>query len=107
MCHCLACQRRTGSAFGIQARFPNDQVTISGRATAFVRTGDSGGTATHSFCPVCGSTVYWELGGLPGFTSVAIGAFADPQFPPPKISIYEVRRHPWAVMPELDVEHLD
>ena len=26
MCHCLACQRRTGSAFGVQARWPRDQV---------------------------------------------------------------------------------
>jgi hypothetical protein len=31
MCHCLACQRRTGSAFGIQARFTSNQVRIVGR----------------------------------------------------------------------------
>ena len=31
MCHCLACQRRTGSAFGIQARFPAERVRIDGR----------------------------------------------------------------------------
>ncbi len=33
----------TGSAFGVQARFASEQVTFSGTATEFVRTGDSGG----------------------------------------------------------------
>jgi hypothetical protein len=36
MCHCLACQRRTGSAFGIQARFPADRVRIAGRYAEYV-----------------------------------------------------------------------
>jgi hypothetical protein len=107
MCHCLSCQQRTGSAFGVQARFARERVTIEGRSTEYVRTGDSGGRATFHFCPACGSTVYWELDGLPGFVGVAVGAFADPGFPPPKVSIYEARRHPWAAMPSLDVEHID
>jgi hypothetical protein len=107
ICHCLACQQRTGSVFAAQARFERQKVTIEGRATEFVRTGDSGGHATFRFCPECGSTVYWELGGLPGFVAVAVGAFADPGFPPPKVAVYEARRHPWVVMPDLDVEHMD
>ena len=37
MCHCLACQRRTGSAFGIQARFPADRVRVTGRYAEYVR----------------------------------------------------------------------
>jgi len=56
---------------------------------------------------VCASIVYYELDGVPGFVMVPVGAFADPTFPPPTVSIYEVRRHPWAVMPALSVEHLD
>jgi hypothetical protein len=31
ICNCLACQRRTGSAFGMQAAFKADQVRIAGR----------------------------------------------------------------------------
>ena len=30
---------------------------------------------------------------------VAVGAFADPGFPPPRLSIYESRRHPWVQLP--------
>jgi hypothetical protein len=107
MCHCLECQKRTGSVFGVQARFPEEGVTIQGRATAYVRIGDSGGQATFHFCPTCGATVYWRLDGLPGFLGVAVGAFADPTFGAPTVSIYQARRHGWTAMPGLAVELLD
>lgn len=106
VCHCLACQRRTGSVFGAQARFARDQVDIEGRSTPYVRVGDSGNRATFHFCPTCGSTVYYMLDGIPDAIAVPVGAFADPTFPAPKISIYEARRHAWAGVPE-DAEHLD
>jgi hypothetical protein len=95
VCHCLACQRRTGSAFGVQARFPRDAVTMTGRGTRYVRTADSGKTVTSTFCPDCGSTVYYELELVPGFIGVPVGGFADPGFPPPQVSVYAEHRHPW------------
>jgi hypothetical protein len=106
ICHCLACQRRTGSAFGAQARFPRDKVRTEGRSTQYVRTADSGNKITFHFCPDCGATVYYRLELLPDAIAVAIGAFADPTFPAPKVSVYEARRHPWVGVPE-DIEHLD
>jgi len=42
-CHCLACQQRTGSVFGVQTRLPDDQVRIEGRSTEYVRVSDDGG----------------------------------------------------------------
>jgi hypothetical protein len=106
MCHCLACQRRTGSTFGVQARFPRDQVRTEGRSTQYVRTGDSGGRATFHFCPECGATVYYLIEGMPEVIAVPVGVFADPSFPAPRVSVYEERRHPWTGMPQ-DVEHFD
>ena len=35
----------------------------------------------------------------PELIAVPIGAFADPTFPPPTISVYELRRHPWVTVP--------
>ena len=40
ICHCLACQRRTGSAFGMQAAFKADQVQVVGRFSDFARISD-------------------------------------------------------------------
>ena len=64
-CHCLACQRRTGSPFGVGAFYAIDTVEISGGATEFVHVGDSGNRVRIYFCPTCGSTIYWKPDALP------------------------------------------
>ncbi len=99
MCHCLACQRRTGSAFGMQARWPKDRVEVTGRSTEYVRSSDAGEERTFHFCPDCGATVFWTNEGLDP-VAVAIGAFADPSFPQPTVSVYGSRRYPWLAQPD-------
>lgn len=106
MCHCLECQKRTGSAFGAQARWPRDQVAIEGQSTPFARIADSGNRVTFHFCPVCGSTVTYGIDAQPDVVAVALGAFADPGFPPPRFSVYESRKHDW-VTPPAGAERLD
>ena len=105
VCHCLACQRRTGSVFGAQARFPAPAVTIRGESSQYVRTGDSGGELHFNFCATCGSTVFYTLASAPEVIAIPVGAFADPVFPSPKHSVYEHRMHLWVVVPK-DIEHL-
>ena len=95
MCHCLECQRRTGAVISNQARFPGDQVTITGKSTAWNRKAESGNEMTFYFCPTCGSTVYWQNAGFPGHVTIAIGNFADPNFPAPSIAVWEQSRHSW------------
>lgn len=106
VCHCLECQRRTGSAFGVQARFPEEAVRIEGASTEYVSTGDSGKSVRFHFCPECGSTVWYRIDAAPGFIAVAIGAFADPLFPAPKVSIYESRKHAWVAI-DGEIENFD
>jgi len=99
MCHCLACQRRTGAVTSNQARFRREQVNITGKATTWTRTAESGHTLAFHFCPICGSTVYWNNDGFPEMVTVAIGNFADPHFPAPTIAVWEESRHPWFSLP--------
>ena len=99
VCHCLACQRRTGSVFAALAGFA-PPYEVSGRATEYVRVGDQGARFTFRFCPVCGTSLFHtEAGYEDRFVSIAVGAFADPEFPPPQDSVYDSRRHPWVQMP--------
>ena len=84
VCHCLECQRRSGSVFAVQARFPADAVATSGQASTYARTGDEGTSCTFHFCPRCGTTVYFVPDAIPGVVSVPVGAFADPDFPAPR-----------------------
>lgn len=99
VCHCLACQRRTGSAFGVQARFNRERVQVSGRAHEFVRESDEGEQRKFSFCPECGATVYYTLASAPDVIAIPVGAFADPEFPPPRVSVWESRKHAWVMTP--------
>ena len=107
LCHCYLCQKQSGSAFAIQARFPREQVTIEGTSTAWkfpiegatpvtYRNCASGGGTFH-FCPVCGSTVYYLVDADQAHIGVKVGAFTDPTFSPPMISGFEEYRFPWAM----------
>jgi hypothetical protein len=105
VCHCLNCKRRSGSAFNWTARWPRGQVTTEGRAHEFTLTGDEGGRATFRLCPGCGTTVYYVLDSYPDVIAVPAGGFADPQFPPPRVSVYDpFRRCEWV---DIRVEGLE
>lgn len=105
ICHCLACQRRTGSVFGAQARFVTEQVVVSGKASEYVRVGDEGSHARFRFCPNCGATVYYTFDERPGVVAIPVGAFCEPSFPAPSFSVYEERMHKWVGLPA-DIEHM-
>lgn len=98
VCHCLACQQRTGSVFAALAGFAAP-FRVTGTATEYVRTGDQGARFRFRFCPICGTTLFHTEEGEEGRVSVAVGAFADPAFPAPTVSVYDVRRHPWVALP--------
>jgi len=102
ICNCLACQRRTGSAFGMQAGFKSDQVQVAGRFNDFARISDEADRKEHvfHFCPDCGSQVFYTEPTEPDLVVVSVGSFADPSFPPPTQSGYDSRRQQWVLLPD-------
>jgi hypothetical protein len=84
----------------MQARWPKDRVEITGRCTEYARISDDGHERTFRFCPDCGATVFWTNEEGPDLIAVAIGAFADPSFPQPTVSVYGSRRYPWLSLPD-------
>jgi hypothetical protein len=107
VCHCLACQRRTGSAFGAQARFKRDDAKVAGRSNEYTRVSDDGSEERiYSFCPDCGATVHYADGSSPDLMAIPLGAFADPTFPAPTVSVWESRRHDWVTLPA-SLKHYD
>ena len=99
VCHCLACQRRTGSVFATLAGFAPPW-KVFGTATEYLRVGDQGARFTFRFCPVCGTSLFHtEEGYEQSHVAVAVGCFADPDFPPPRDSVYDCRRHSWVRLP--------
>jgi hypothetical protein len=84
--------------FAALASFPAP-FEVFGTATEYVRVGDQGARFVFRFCPVCGTTVFHTEQGNDRSVAVAVGAFADPGFPAPSVSVYEIRRHPWVRLP--------
>ena len=108
VCHCLACKLRTGSAFSWNARWARADVVVEGQACEFTRIGDEGGRVTHGFCPSCGSTVYYVIDAQPDVIAIPAGAFADPAFPQPRVSVYDPsRRCDWVDIRAEGLERLD
>jgi len=98
LCHCLDCQRRTGSAFATLAAFaaPGE---VSGESRIYVRTGDQGARFAFHFCPGCGTSLFHTEVGADDTVTVAVGGFGDPDFPGPDVSVYDCRRHAWVALP--------
>ena len=96
VCHCLACQKRTGSAFSTQARWPAECVEIEGESKHWTRTADSG------------STVQYGGGNFPDLIAIPLGALDDPHIvDSPDYSVWERRKHDWFEIIDPDVEHID
>ena len=104
MCHCRACQRRTGSPFGMMVYFAANAVTLSGSATEYTRQADSGNDVTHGFCPVCGTPLYLRTALHPDGIGIASGALAQ-EVAPPIRSVFEEGRHPWVSVPDGTQRH--
>ena len=106
VCHCLDCQKRTGSAFSAQARWPEEKVRIEGDSRTWTHHADSGNRITHHFCGECGSTVHYRIEGkFDGLVAIPLGAFDDPYFMKPGFSVWEERKHDWVEILGQDVEH--
>jgi hypothetical protein len=104
ICHCGACQRRSGVPWTCNAFYPRSDVRLEGPYRVYVREGQEGRKIRQHFCPECGSTLYSTGEKFPGICMVVVGAFAAPNFPAPTASVFEESKHPWVVLPP-GIEH--
>lgn len=98
VCHCLQCQRRTGSAFGVAVFFASEMVEAAGTSAVFARIGDSGKPVEFHFCPCCGSTLFWNPAFRPGMTAVALGCFDEMNGLEPTQSVYDHHGLSWVTL---------
>lgn len=102
ICHCNNCKKRTGSAFGISAYFPRQQVIATEGEThvyAFHHAAQNHDQERH-FCSRCGTTLFWFISALPELIGVAGGCFADEPLGEPSMSVSHSKKVDWLVLPE-------
>ncbi|RTZ18198.1 aldehyde-activating protein [Vibrio aquaticus] len=104
VCHCFECQKRTGSVFGVQARFEASQVSFSGEMVQYTRISDSGNEVTYSFCPRCSTTMLLKLQAAPESLVIPVGVFNEHDLPSPSFSVYEERKSGWVKF-DCQIEH--
>jgi hypothetical protein len=81
------------------SRWLKSQVQIEGEHKVYGRIADSGFEIRFHFCPNCGTSVLWEGDRSPTTCGIAVGCFADPDFPAPTSSGWEESMHRWLGLP--------
>ena len=101
-CHCTACQRRTGSAFGLGAYFREEDVEITrGALKSYEHSSDETGRwLRFQFCPECGTQVTWTVEAMPGMRAIGVGTLDDPKWLKVERFGWMRSAHPWIRPPE-------
>jgi hypothetical protein len=99
-CHCLNCQRQTGSAFVINLLIEADRVEVlSGEPQPVLVPRDDGSEQTIWRCPTCRIALYsWYGSGAVDF--VRAGTLDDPSSVTPDVHIYTRSKLPWVTLPD-------
>ena len=99
-CHCVNCQRQTGSAFVINVLIETDRVeVVAGDLQPVDAPRDDGSRQTILRCPVCQVAVYSHYG-HPGVAFVRAGTLDAPSSVAPDVHIYTRSKLPWVAIPE-------
>lgn len=110
ICHCADCKRRTGSAFGWSAYFPNAAVIATlgafrtyspqGKAPNMDAGATTGDWQERVFCGRCGTTLSWRSADFAGLTGIAGGCFgAEAPLPEPTLTVNNETRCAWVTLP--------
>jgi hypothetical protein len=99
-CHCLNCQRQTGSAFVINLLVEADRMELlAGEPQPVDVPRDDGSTQRVYRCPTCQVAVYSEYG-RPEVRFVRAGTLDEPSSVAPDVHIFTRSKVPWVTLPE-------
>ena len=98
-CHCLNCQRQTGSAFVVNLVIEPAHVELTGEPEPVDVPRDDGSTQRVYRCPQCQVAVFSEYGG-PALRFVRGGTLDEPSEIEPDVHIYTRSKLPWVSLPD-------
>jgi hypothetical protein len=98
-CHCLNCQRQTGSAFVINLLIETDRVELLGEEPVPVDVPRDRGKQTIWRCPTCQVALFSRYTRAK-VRFVRAGTLDDPTAVAPDVHIYTRTKLPWVALPE-------
>ncbi len=99
-CHCLDCQKRTGSAFSMGLVISADHVAIDGECSTWTRSSDEGHTNTRHSCSQCGNIIYGDSSASPGIWKLQAGLLDDTSRLRPDVHLWVRRKQAWISLPD-------
>lgn len=99
-CHCLDCQRQTGSAFVLNALIETDRIALRAGVPHPVAVPTDSGRPHRIFrCPSCEVAVWSEYGGRAQMRFVRVGTLDMPAALRPDVHIFVRSKQPWVQLP--------
>jgi hypothetical protein len=99
-CHCLNCQRQTGSAFVVNMLVERDRVELlAGEPRPVDAPRDDGSVQKVFRCPTCQVAVY-SLYSRPDVAFVRAGTLDDPSLVAPDVHIFTRSKREWITLPD-------
>ena len=107
-CHCINCQRGSGTGHTTGAMYPVDRFRLAGEIAEFKFTSEHGNEVARLFCPKCGSPILGRNSGMIGFVTITLGTLDEAAEFRPQVAIFARSRMPWDVtddtLPTFDVQ---
>jgi hypothetical protein len=99
-CHCLRCQRETGSAFVLNALIETDRLDFFGASPVAIGVPTDSGKSHRIFrCEACETALCSEYGGVEKLRFVRVGTLDAPHALSPDVHIHTRSKVPWVALP--------
>lgn len=98
-CHCLNCQRWSGSAFALHMLCAAQAIEVSGSTVTYIHTSE-GHTSTQYACGTCFTLLFNETDAAPGMRVLRAGVLQGADRLAPLAHIWVKRKQPWITLPE-------
>lgn len=99
-CHCLDCQKRTGSAYSMNMQVREaDFAIVAGAPVESVQPTPSGSHTTHLYCSACYVRLASKPKTRPGLVSLRPGTLDDTSWLTPNLHLYARSAQPGAIPP--------
>jgi len=98
-CHCLDCQKWSGSAFAEQGVIREDSIRTVGPVISANVTSRQGGETIQYVCGTCHSRIYSTNQARPGIALLRAGTLDETDRLRPRAHVWVKRKQPWVILP--------
>lgn len=101
VCHCIHCQKQSGSAFSTILSVPESALELRGEPTVYHDHGESGKAVDRIFCGTCGSPLISKVEVAPGMAFIKAGTLDDASSFEPTMHFWTRSKQCWVDTGEL------